>query len=283
MVNEEGVFHLPFTVYHLQLKMLLAIDIGNTNSSLGVFDGESLIAQWRLATVRNRTFDEIGVLARQMFSLAEIDYKKVSFVIISSVVPQLNLAFRKMSEKYFRLNAVILDSTFDFGLKIKYNPPSSVGFDRIVAAAAASSKYGNPCIVCDFGTATTIDAVNSKGEYLGGTITPGMNVFADALFEKTSKLPKVEIKKVETVIGNSTVDSIQAGIYFGYAGLVDGIIRRMIEELGEKPRVIATGGLAALTAESSELVETIDETLMLEGLRLVYENTKKVKKMKVKR
>ncbi len=263
--------------------MLLAIDIGNTNTSLGVYTGENLIAHWQMATVRNRTSDEIGVLARQMFSLAEIDFEKVSVVIVSSVVPQLNSAFRKMSEKYFRLDAIVLDSTFDFGLKIKYNPPSSVGIDRIVAASAAVHKYGKPCVVCDFGTATTIDAVNSGGEYLGGTITPGMNVLADALFEKTSKLPKVEIKKVETVIGNSTVHSIQAGIYFGYAGLVDGIIRRMIEELGEKPRVIATGGLAALVAESSQLIETVDETLMLEGLRLIYENTEKAKKMKGKR
>jgi type III pantothenate kinase len=257
--------------------MLFAIDIGNTNISLGVFHSETLIAQWQMATAKNTTSDEIGVLARQMFSLAEIDYKKVSVVIVSSVVPQLNFAFRKMSEKYFRLDAIILDSTFDFGLKIKYNPPSSIGIDRIVAASAASRKYGNPCIVCDFGTATTIDAVNSSGEYLGGTITPGMNVFADALFEKTSKLPKVETKKVGTVIGNSTVHSIQAGIYFGYAGLTDGIIRQMIRELNEKPKIVATGGLAALVAESSELVEFVDETLMLEGLRLIYKNTEKVK------
>jgi type III pantothenate kinase len=257
--------------------MLLAIDIGNTNTSLGVYDGENLIAHWRMATLRNRTSDEIGVLARQMFSVSGIDYKKVSAVIISSVVPQLTSAFRKMSEKYFGLAAIVLDSTFDFGLKIKYNPPSSVGIDRIVAASAAVHKYGKPCIVCDFGTATTIDAVNSGGEYLGGTIAPGMNVLADTLFEKTLKLPKVEMKKVETVIGNSTVHSIQAGIYFGYVGLVDGIVRRMIEELGEKPKIIATGGLAALITESSELIETIDETLILEGLRLVYEKIKKTK------
>jgi type III pantothenate kinase len=251
--------------------MLLAIDIGNTNTALGVYDGKNLIANWRMATVQSRTYDEIGILARQLFSLSVINYKKISAVIVSSVVPPLNLAFQKMSGKYFGREAIIVDSTYDFGLKIKYNPPSSAGIDRLVAASAASYKYGKPCITCDFGTATTIDAVNSQGEYLGGTITPGMNVLADALFEKTSKLPKVEIKKVETVIGNSTTNSIQAGIYFGYAGLVDGIIRQMIEELGEKPKVIATGGLAALITKSSELIETIDETLMLEGLRLVYE------------
>jgi type III pantothenate kinase len=262
--------------------MLLAIDIGNTNTSLGVYDGENLIEHWRLASVRNRTSDEIGVLARQMFSASEISHKKVSAVIISSVVPQLSSAFGKMSEKYFERDAIFVDSTSDFSLKIKYNPPSSVGIDRMVAASAAVHKYGKPCIVCDFGTATTIDAVNSGGEYLGGTIAPGMNVLADALFEKTSKLPKIEIKKPESVIGNSTVASIQAGIYFGYVGLVDGIIRRMIEELGEKPKIIVTGGLAGLIVESSELIETIDETLILEGLRLIYEKIIKMKNEKMK-
>jgi type III pantothenate kinase len=165
-------------------------------------------------------------------------------------------------------------------LKIKYNPPSSVGIDRIIAASAAIQKYGKPFIVCDFGTATTIDTVNSQGEYLGGTITPGMNVLAEALFEKTSKLPKAEIKKPENIIGNSTVNSIQAGIYFGYAGLVEGIINRMIMELGEKPKVIATGGLARFIAESCELIETVDDTLMLEGLRLTYERNCVIKKTK---
>lgn len=251
--------------------MLLAIDIGNTNTSLGVFAGENLTARWRMANVSERTSDEIGAFARQMFSLAEIDSQKVSAVIVSSVVPQLNIAFRKMSEKYFGRKAIFVDSTFDFNLEIKYNPPSSVGIDRIIAASAAVCKYGKPCIVCDFGTAATIDAVNSEGEYLGGTIAPGINVLADALFEKTSKLPKVEIKKPRTIIGNSTINSIQAGIYFGYAGLVEGILRRMISELDEKPQIIATGGLAVFIAEGCGLIETVDETLMLEGLRLVYE------------
>ncbi len=227
-----------------------------------------------MASVRNRTSDEIGVLARQMFSVSEINHKKISAFVISSVVPQLNFAFRKMSEKYFGLNAIFVDSTFDFGLNIKYNPPSSVGIDRIIAASAAVYKYGKPCVVCDFGTATTIDAVNSQGEYLGGTITPGINVLAASLFEKTAKLPKVDIKKAEKVIGNSTINSIQAGIYFGYAGLVEKIISLMITELGEKPKVIATGGLAVFVAESCELIETIDETLLLEGLRMIYKKNR---------
>ena len=228
-----------------------------------------------MATRREQTADEIGVLIRQMFTVAEIDYKKIAAAIVSSVVPEQNFNFQKMSEKYFGLSAIFADSTFDFGLEIKYNPPSSIGIDRIVAASASVYKYGKPCVVCDFGTATTIDAVNSRNEFLGGTITPGINVLADALFEKTSKLPKVEIKKPETVIGNSTVASIQAGIYFGYAGLVGEIIRRMIEELGEKPKVVATGGLADFISKSCELIETVDETLMLDGLRLIYEKNRR--------
>ncbi len=251
--------------------MLLAIDIGNTNTSLGIFDGENFIEHWRIATVRERTSDELGVLIRQMLALSNFDYQKISAIIASSVVPQLDFTFQKMSEKYLGQAAVFVDATFDFGLHIKYNPPSSVGIDRIVVAAAAIEKYGKPCIVCDFGTATTIDAVNSKSEFLGGIITTGMNLLADALFQNTSKLPKVGIKKPKSIIGNSTVHSIQAGIYFGYIGLVDGIIEKMIVELGEKPTVVATGGFAKLIAESSEKIETVDETLMLEGLRLIYE------------
>ncbi len=250
--------------------MLLAIDIGNTNTSLGIFDGENLIEQWRIATVREKTSDELGALIRQMLALSNFDYKKISALIASSVVPQLNFTFQKMSEKYLGLAATFVDATFDFGLQIKYNPPSSVGIDRIVAAVGAIEKYGKPCIVCDFGTATTIDAVNFKGEFLGGIITTGINLLADALFQNTSKLPKVEIKKPESIIGSSTVHSIQAGIYFGYIALVDGIIKKMVSELGEKPMVVATGGFAKFIAESSEKIEIIDEILMLEGLRIIH-------------
>jgi len=253
--------------------MLLTIDIGNTKTTFGVFDGENLVKKWRLSTVRDRTSDEIGVLLRQFFLIDEIDFSKISAIIASSVVPQLDFAFQEMSEKYFGLPAIFLGHTFDFGFKINYNPPSAVGVDRLIDAFAAVFKYGKPCIVCDFGTATTIDAVSSKGEYLGGIIAPGMNVLADALFQKTSKLPKVEIKKPATVFGTSTVGSIQAGIYFGYIGLVNEILRKMIDELGEQPRIIATGGLAFLIAQSSDLIEITDENLMLEGLRLIYEKS----------
>ncbi|MCA1625417.1 MAG: type III pantothenate kinase [Acidobacteria bacterium] len=248
--------------------MLLAIDIGNTNTHFGVFDSEKLISHFKVPTVRNKTSDEIIDSIREKIS------PYVSAIFISSVVPELNDAFQKLSEKYYGLKPVFVDYTFDFNLKIKYNPASALGVDRLIGAFAAIETYGKPCIVCDFGTATTIDAVNSKSEYLGGIIAPGMNVLADALFRKTSKLPLVDIKKPESVFGNSTVSSIQSGIYFGYAGLVDGIIRRMIDNLREKPRIIATGGLASVIAESSELIEMVDETLMLEGLRLIYEKIK---------
>jgi len=254
--------------------MLLAIDIGNTNTSLGVFDEKNLIERWRIATRRDRTFDEFGILIRQMFAFSETNYQNISAIIVSSVVPELNFSFQKMSEKYFGRTAVFVGSTFDFGLKINYNPPSSIGVDRLVVAAAAIEKYGTPCIVCDFGTATTIDAINSKSEFLGGIITPGMNLFADALFQKTAKLPKVEIAKPANVIGNSTVKSIQAGIYFGYIGLVDGIVKKMTAELGEIPKLIATGGFAQLIAESSEKIEIVDSDLLLEGIRLIYEKLK---------
>jgi type III pantothenate kinase len=255
--------------------MLLVIDVGNTNTSLGVYQRKTLIAHWRMNTVRDRTIDEVGVLARQMFLLAEIDFRKVSAVVIASVVPPLNFTFQKMSENYFGHQAIFVDNKLDLGLKILYNPPEDVGADRIVDAVAAIERYGAPCIVVDFGTATTFDAINSRGEYLGGVITPGITISSDALFARAAKLPRVEIKKPEKVIGTSTVGSIQSGLYYGYAGLVDGILRRMIEELGEKTHVVATGGLAPLISPASELINTIDDTLTLEGLRLIYEKVKK--------
>ena len=251
--------------------MLLVIDIGNTNTSLGIYENENLIAHWRLTTVRERTADEIGVLSRQMFDFGKVDYRKISAVIIASVVPPLNFAFQKMSENYFGRKAIFVDNTLDFGLKIKYNPPSDVGADRIVDAAAAIEKYGAPCIVVDFGTATTFDAINSESEYLGGVIAPGITISSDALFQRAAKLPRVEIRKPEKVIGSTTVGSIQSGLYYGYAGLVDGILRRMIEELGGQTKVVATGGLAPLISPASEFIEIVDETLTLEGLRLIYQ------------
>ena len=251
--------------------MFLLLDIGNTNTSLGVFDGENLVAKWRLTTARERTGDEWGVHTRNLFALAGLDFKSIDAIAIASVVPPLNFTLKRMAEVYFQVTPLFIDHTIDTGVPILYQPPSDVGADRIVDAVAAIRKYGAPCIVVDFGTATTFDAINAAGEYLGGVITPGITISSDALFERAAKLPRVEIKRPEKVIGSATVEAMQSGLYYGYVGLVDDILRRMIAELGGSPRVIATGGLAPLIAKGSRYVEIVDETLTLEGLRLVYE------------
>src|SRR5207253_4856728 len=251
--------------------MLLVIDIGNSNTSLGVFDGDRLVTHWRLTTERARTVDEWGVLARNLFALTGFDFKSIDAIAVASVVPPLNFTLKRMAESYFELTPLFIDHTVDTGLKILYKPPSDVGADRIVDAVAAIHKYGHPCIVVDFGTATTFDAINSKGEYVGGVITPGITISADALFERAAKLPRVEIKRPGKIIGAATVEAMQSGLYYGYVGLVDGILQKMIAEVGGSPRVIATGGLAPLIATGSEFIEAVDETLTLEGLRLVYE------------
>jgi type III pantothenate kinase len=259
--------------------MLLVIDIGNTNTSLGVFDADDLVVHWRLTTARSRTVDEWGVHARNLFALASLDFKSIKAIAVASVVPPLNFTLKQMAERYFDLTPLFIDHTVDTGLRILYQPGSDVGADRIVDAVAAIKKYGAPCIVVDFGTATTFDAINSKGEYLGGVITPGITISSDALFARTAKLPRVEIKRPQNVIGSTTVGAIQSGLYHGYIGLVDGILRKMIDELGGPPRVIATGGLAPLIAKGSEFIEHVDETLTLEGLRLVYESQKQVRSL----
>src|SRR5438445_222777 len=257
--------------------MLLVIDIGNTNTSLGVFDGERLATHWRLTTERSRTVDEWGVLTRNLFALAGLDFQAINAIAIASVVPPVNFTLKRMAEDYFHLTPLFIDHTIDTGVAILYQPPSDVGADRIVDAVAAIHKYGAPCIVVDFGTATTFDAINATGEYLGGVITPGITISSDALFERAAKLPRVEIKRPQKVIGSATVEAMQSGLYYGYVGLVDGILRRMIDELGGSPRVIATGGLAPLIAKGSEFIESVDETLTLEGLRLVYERSARPK------
>jgi type III pantothenate kinase len=252
--------------------MLLVIDVGNTNTSLGVYRGTDLVAHWRLTTARNRTVDEYGVHARNLFQLAGLDFKAIDAIAIASVVPPLNYTLRRMAEVYFHLTPAFVDHS-TAGLPILYEPASDVGADRIVDAVAAIHKYGAPCIIVDFGTATTFNAINDKGEYLGGVITPGIMISSDALFERTAKLPRVDIKRPGKVIGSSTVTAMQSGLYHGYVGLVDGVLRKMIDELGTMPRVIATGGLASLIATGSELIELVDDTLTLEGLRLVYERS----------
>jgi type III pantothenate kinase len=251
--------------------MLLVIDTGNTNTTLGVFDREELITHWRLTTARVRTVDEYGVYARNLFEFAGIDYKAITAIVIASVVPPLNYTLKRMAEVYFNLTPLMIDHTTEMGLEILYNPPSDVGADRLVDAVAAIHKYGAPCIVVDFGTATTFNAIDAKARYLGGVITPGISISSEALFQRAARLPPVEIKRPQSVIGSSTVGSMQSGLYYGFVGLVDGILRRMLEELGASTRVIATGGLASLISTGSDLIETVDSTLTLEGLRLIYE------------
>jgi type III pantothenate kinase len=249
--------------------MLLSIDIGNSFIKFGLFDRDRLVSRFTIPTVRTQTADEIFSLIRD-----EI-HCEISSVIVSSVVPELKNALIEFGEKFSPRAPIFVDVNFDFGLKILYHPPENLGVDRIVAAFAASEKYGAPVIVCDFGTATTIDAVNAKREFLGGIITPGIRTMLESLFLRTSKLPNVELKKPESVFGNSTTAAIQAGVFYGGVGLTKGILRRMIGELGEKPKVVATGGFAKLIAENCDLIEIVDENLMLEGLRRTYVRMKK--------
>jgi len=245
--------------------MLLAIDIGNSSTKLGAFDNETIVQRLTVPTIRSKTADEIYASIENQLNV------QFSAIVVSSVVPELNDAFCQLGERFFNQTPFFVHNGLDFGLEIKYFPPENLGVDRIVAAFAAREKYGAPVIVCDFGTATTIDAVNGRSEYLGGIITPGMNTLSEALFIKTSKLPRVELRKPETVIGQTTVGSIQSGIFYGYIGLTEGILSRMADELGEKPKTVATGGFANLIAENCRLIEVVDENLMLDGLRRIYE------------
>jgi len=251
--------------------MLLVIDAGNSNITLGVFRGAELVAQWRLLTDRDKTGDQYGAEIRDLVEQASIDRQEIEGIAIASVVPPLDRHFRQISESSFGLKPLFVDHTTDTGLKILYDSRADIGADRICDAAAAVTKYGAPCIVVDFGTATTFNAVNAANEYLGGVIAPGIKISAEALFSRAAKLPRVEIKRPEKVIATSTIGAMQSGLYHGYAGLVDGLLEKMIAEMGSRPRVIATGGLAPLIAGASKFIELIDETLTLDGLRSIYE------------
>ena len=250
--------------------MLLAIDAGNTNITLGLFSDEELVVQWRLGTEQDKTSDDYAARLKDLFSSAGINLKEVRGVVIASVVPPLNPLLQRAAEANFHLTPLFVDHA-NAGLKIVYDQPSDLGADRIVDAVAAVAKYGAPCVVVDFGTATTFNAINANGEFIGGAISPGLKTCADALFFRTAKLPRVEFAPPEKVIATSTIGAIQSGLYHGYAGLVDGILKRMLEAMDGNARVIATGGLASLIADASQYIEKVDQDLTLNGLRLIYE------------
>ncbi len=251
--------------------MLLAIDVGNTNVVLGIFESDRLIRSWRISTRKDRTADEYGVMCRDIFRLSDLSTDDILAVIVCSVVPPLNGSFEEMCQKYFGREPRFVDPSAQDLMTILYEPISDVGGDRIVNGAAARQLYGSPCIIVDFGTATTFDAVSAKGEYLGGTISPGVGISAEALFARASRLPRVQITRPAHVVGRSTVESIQSGLYYGYLGLVDGILVRMKRELN-CDTVVATGGLASLLSAESTEIGHVDNDLTVKGLKIFYDH-----------
>jgi type III pantothenate kinase len=275
--------------------MLLAIDVGNTNTVLGLYrlDGavhaaeaaaastpeneRELVAHWRVTTHRTQTSDEYGVLFVNLFNMHGLAVDQVHHIIISSVVPPVEGTLRRVCEKYFHLQPLFVEPGIKTGMPVLVDNPAELGADRLVNAIAAYERYGGPCIVVDFGTATTFDVISAKGEYLGGAISPGLGISADALFSRAARLGRVDIKRPQKVIGTNTVTHLQSGLYYGYIGLVDGILERMTKEIGTEVRVISTGGLARQISADSQYIKQIDDMLTLDGLRILFERNRAVR------
>lgn len=249
--------------------MLLAIDVGNTHIMLGVYREDQILIYWRLATRKESTEDELGIVVKNLLHNSHLKLSDIKAIAISSVVPPLMYSLERMSNKYFEIDPLVIGPGIKTGLNIVTDNPREVGADRIVNAVAAYNLYGGPLIIVDFGTATTFCAISESGDYLGGAIAPGIGISMEALFERAAKLPRVEIVRPEHVIGKDTISGMQSGIIFGFVGQVDGIVRRMVEELKARPLIIATGGFASLIARESETIGKVNPLLTLEGLRII--------------
>jgi type III pantothenate kinase len=264
--------------------MLLAIDIGNTNTVLGLYELESqeLVADWRITTHKNQTSDEYGVLFLSLFAMRQIEVTRITAVIVSSVVPPLDGTIRRLCERYFGLRAIFVEPGIKTGMPLLVDNPAELGADRIVNGVAAFARYGGPLIVVDFGTATTFDVITARGEYIGGVIAPGLGISADALFSRAAKLARVDIKRPARTIGTNTIAHLQSGLFYGYIGLVDGILERILAEMSTgqissadvAPKVIATGGMAHMIHAESKYITALDDMLTLDGLRLLFERNR---------
>jgi type III pantothenate kinase len=254
--------------------MLLAIDAGNTNIAIGVFQGEELAHQWRLSTRRDSTADELGVLLRGLFDTAGVAIGEIDGVVISSVVPTLDRSLTGMCRQYLGAEPLVIGPGVRTGVQIRYDNPREVGADRVVNGVAAFHRYGGPAIVVDFGTTTNFDAIADNGDYLGGAIAPGVQISMDALFDRAAKLQRVELVAPRSVIAKNTVESIQSGFLYGFVGQIEGIVERMRQELGGDPKVIATGGLAQLISDHTECIQVVDDRLTLDGLRIINDLNK---------
>jgi|HubBroStandDraft_6_1064221.scaffolds.fasta_scaffold100410_2 type III pantothenate kinase len=270
--------------------MLLTLDVGNTNTVLGLYrpPSDELVTHWRISTLRAQTVDEYGVLLLNLFAMRKIEATEVSSVIIASVVPPLETTLRQVCERYFNVKPMLVEPGIKTGMPILVDNPAELGADRLANGVAAFAKYGGPCVVVDFGTATTFDVITAKGEYVGGVIAPGLAISAEALFSRAARLSRVDVKKPAKVVGTNTIAHMQSGLYYGYIGLVDGILERILNETrgpdpapGEAPpplpKIVATGGLARLIVDDSKFIKTIDEMLTLDGLRLIYDRNRVAK------